>query len=169
MKLLTTVRSSLEKLETIFLVTFLSIMVVFAFIQVVLRNVFGTGFLWADPLVRQMVMWTGFVGAALAAGQERHISVDALTKFLPVRIKEVTAIVTNGFGVVVCWYLGSGAWRFMLDERLAGQELFLSIPSWVGLLIIPLGYWLIGVHFLVNSIVHLPGALGRKRAEEVHA
>ena len=165
MKILGIARSVLEKIETVFLVFFLSIMVVFAFAQVVMRNVFGMGFLWGDPLVRQMVMWTGFVGAALAAGQERHISVDALTKFLPVRIKDAAAVLTNAFGAVVCFYLGSSAWRFVLDEQKSGQELFLSIPSWVGLMIIPIGYWLIGLHFVINMAVHLRGALSRPTAE----
>lgn len=167
MKSLTIVRLALEKIETFFLVLFLSIMVVFAFAQVVMRNAFGMGFLWGDPLVRQMVMWTGFVGAALAAGQERHISIDALTKFLPERVKHIAAVVTNAFGAVVCYYLGSGAWRFMLDEMKNGDELFLSIPSWVGLAIIPVGYWFIGLHFFLNILHHLRGSVVRQTPEAI--
>ncbi len=155
----------LEKAETIFLVLFLSIMLVFAFAQVILRDVFNTGLLWGDPLVREMVLWAGFVGAALAAGQERHISIDALTKFLSPRIKHVAAVLTNAFGAVVCWYLGRAAWGFMLEEKLNGGDMFLSLPSWVGLIIIPIGYWLITLHFTLNLVEHFLAALSHEQKE----
>jgi len=161
MKTIAFLKRALERVETVFLVVFLSIMLVFAFAQVVMRNVFGTGLLWGDPLVREMVLWTGFIGAALAAGQERHISIDALTKFLSARLKHFSSIVTNAFGGAVCYYLGLAAWGFMLEEKQNGGEIFLGIPSWVGMIIIPVGYWFIAVHFLVNIADHGAALLSR--------
>ncbi len=64
-------------------------MVVMAFAQVVLRNVFGTGLLWGDPAGAPDGAVGGFLGAALAAFEERHISIDALTKYLSPRIKHI--------------------------------------------------------------------------------
>lgn len=168
MKALLPLKKILEKVETAFLVLFLSLMVVFAFLQVVMRNVFGAGFLWGDPLVREMVLWTGFVGAALATGQERHISIDAFTRFLPLRVKHITATIASAFAAGICYYLGTSAWMFMLDEKQTGNEMFLSIPSWVGLSIIPVGYWLIGFHFLLNTLDHIAGAFARIAAGEEH-
>ena len=40
--------------------------------QVVLRQVFGGGILWCDTLLRHLVLWVGFLGAARAAGQHPH-------------------------------------------------------------------------------------------------
>ena len=154
-----------ERIETIFLVLFLTVMLVFAFAQVIMRNVFGTGLLWGDPLVREMVLWTGFIGAALAAGQERHISIDALTKFLSAKLKHLSSIVTNAFGAVVCYYLGIAAWGFMLEEKLNGGEIFLGLPSWAGLTIIPIGYWFIAVHFALNIVDHAAGVFSRGEKE----
>ncbi|MCK5573045.1 MAG: TRAP transporter small permease subunit, partial [Bacteroidetes bacterium] len=76
---------ALVRVETVLLVLFLGVMVVLAFAQVVMRNIFQTGFLWGDPLVRHLVLWVGFMGAAIAASDERHISIDAINKFLPIR------------------------------------------------------------------------------------
>ena len=78
----------LAKTETVVLVIFLGTMVVLAFLQVVLRNFFGTGLIWGDTLVRHMVLWAGFIGGALAAFEGRHISIDALTKYLSPRLQE---------------------------------------------------------------------------------
>ena len=140
------------KIEYGLLVVFLGSMVLLAFAQVVLRNVFGTGILWADTVVRHLVLWSGFVGAALATSEERHISIDALTKFLPARTKHIILIFTSIFAAVVCYYLASAAWAYVLEEQINGGELVLSIPTWVALLIIPSGYILLAFHFLIKAI-----------------
>jgi len=166
MKLLRTLDRLLVRLETIFLVIFLSLMVILAFAQVVLRNVFGGGFLWGDPLVRQMVMWSGFMGAAIAASQDRHISIDALTKFLKGRVKNIVHVITSLFASVVCFYLARAAWVFMQDEKQSGSELISGIPSWFGLIIIPLGFALLTVHLALNAIEHAGDAIAPPTAGE---
>ncbi len=137
------------------LVLFLGSMVVLAFMQVVLRNFFGTGVIWADTIVRHLVLWSGFVGAALASSEERHISIDALTKFLSARTRHIVLILTSTFAAVVCYYLADAAWAFVLEERANGGELVLSIQTWVALLIIPCGYLLLAFHFLVKAAENL--------------
>ena len=166
MKFLRALDRLLVRLETIFLVVFLSLMVLLAFAQVVLRNVFGGGFLWGDPLVRQMVMWSGFMGAAIASSQDRHISIDALTKFIKGRVKDVVHIITSLFASVVCFYLARAAWVFLEDEKQSGGELITGIPSWIGLIIIPVGYWLLMAHFGLNAIEHAADAVAPPAVEE---
>ncbi len=167
MKFLRALDRLLVRLETILLVVFLSVMVILAFAQVVLRNVLGGAFLWGDPIVRQMVMWSGFMGAAIAASQDRHISIDALTKFLKGRIKNVVHVITSLFAAVVCFYLAGAAWTFMQDERISGDELISGIPSWIGLSIIPVGFGLLMVHFALNAAEHAVLTVS-PAAEEAH-
>jgi TRAP-type C4-dicarboxylate transport system permease small subunit len=159
MKLLRRFIALLVGIETALLVLSLSTMVILAFGQVVLRNFFNTGFLWADPLVRQMVLWSGFLGAALATHADRHITIDALTKYISPRLRMIMKVVTGSAAAVITWYLADAAWIFLLNERSAGGELFLGIPSWGGLLIIPVGYWLMTVHFAANAITGIDAAL----------
>jgi TRAP-type C4-dicarboxylate transport system permease small subunit len=154
MKILLALDRLLVRIETVFLVIFLSLMVILAFAQVVLRNVFGTGILWGDPVVRQMVMWSGFMGAAIAASQDRHINIDALTKFLKGRVKDIVHVITSLFASVVCFYMARAAWVFMQDDRESGSELIAGIPSWIGLTIIPLGFALLAIHFALGAIKH---------------
>jgi len=49
----------------------------------------------------------------------------------------------------------------MVMEREAGGEIFLGIPSWIGLTIIPAGYTLIMIHFASNVIVNAKIRFGR--------
>ena len=149
----------LVRVETVLLVVFLGAMVLLAFAQVVMRNVFDAGFLWGDPIVRQMVMWSGFMGAAIAASQDRHISIDALTKFLKGRVKDIVHVITSLFASAVCFYLAQAAWVFMQDERHSGGELISGIPSWIGLSIIPFGFGLLTIHFALSAIEHAGDAI----------
>lgn len=152
MKFLRALSRVVARVEGWLLVVFLGTMIVFAFLQVVLRNFFGTSLTWGDILVRQMVMWAGFTGAAIATSTDRHISIDALTKFIPERLRRVIKVVTNLFAAVVCFYLMRAAWTLLESERENGGEMFLAIPQWVGLVIIPVGYALLTAHFSLNVL-----------------
>ena len=142
----------LKQVEVALLVVFLSAMVLLSFTQVVLRNFFDTGILWADPIVRHLVIWGGFTAAAIAASEGRHIGIDALTKFFSARFKAISQVVTNVFAVVVCLILANAAWTFLLDEKESGGDVVLSIPTWVAILIIPVGYILMAIHFLIRGV-----------------
>jgi TRAP-type C4-dicarboxylate transport system permease small subunit len=151
----------ITRVEGWLLVVFLSTMIVFAFLQVILRNFFGTSLTWGDILVRQMVMWAGFTGAAIATSSDRHISIDALTKFIPERPRHIIRVLTNLFAAVVCSYLMRAAWTLLESERENGGELFLAIPQWIGLVIIPVGYALLTLHFSLNVLESGLSAAGR--------
>ncbi len=165
MKVLHALSSLLVRIETALLVLFLSVMVVFAFGQVVLRNVFGTSLLWIDPLVRQTVLWAGFLGAALATSEDRHISIDAFTKYLSPGTKSIVKIVTELAAAVITFFLALAAWGFVRDEILNGEGQFLGIPSWVYLVIIPAGYGLIAAHFLIGAAERAVERFGRAGRE----
>jgi TRAP-type C4-dicarboxylate transport system permease small subunit len=150
MTLLRSLDRFLVKAETALLVILLSAMILLSFSQVVLRNAFNTGILWADPLVRHLLIWAGFLGAAIATHEERHISIDALTKFFSPKLKALTQILTSLFAVIVCYYLADAALVFLRDEKGAGSEFVLSIPLWIAILIIPAGYALMALHFVVK-------------------
>lgn len=151
----------LVKAETALLVLFLSSMILLAFLQVVLRNFFGMGFLWADPLVRHLVIWVGFIGATIAVHEERHIGIDALSRFFSPRMQDAVRVLTSLFAIVVCYFLADAAWVFLLDEKASDSEFMLEVPTWIALTIIPAGYLLMAFHFLVRIVEHVMRLAGR--------
>jgi TRAP-type C4-dicarboxylate transport system permease small subunit len=159
MSLLRSFDRLLAKAETMVLVMFLAAMVLLAFLQVVLRNVFGTGMIWADTLVRHLLLWSGFFGGSIAAFEGRHISIDALTKYLPQRWKHIAGIATNLFGCVVCYFLSQAAWEFVKGEIEAGGEFLFGLPGYVGMVIIPIGYVLLAVHFGLKVLENAADAI----------
>ena len=51
--------------------------------QIVLREAFSTGFVWADELLKLLVLWLAMVGSVAASRDNRHIRIDALSHILP--------------------------------------------------------------------------------------
>lgn len=159
MKFLRSFDRVLAKAETVVLVVFLGSMVVLAFLQVILRNFFGTGMIWADTLVRHLVLWAGFFGGSIAAFEGRHISIDALTKYLPQRWKHIAGVLTNLFAAVVCYYLMQAALTFVRSEAEAGGEFLFGLPGYVAMVIIPVGYFLLALHFVLKVVEHAVDAV----------
>ena len=56
-------------LENIALVSILSGMILLAVSQIVMREVFDTGVIWADELVKLMVLWLAMIGSADVVGR----------------------------------------------------------------------------------------------------
>jgi TRAP-type C4-dicarboxylate transport system permease small subunit len=70
--------AAIGRVEQALLVVLLSVLILIAFSQIILRNFFSTGIAWGDALVRSLVLWTGFIGATIAAREGQHISIDVV-------------------------------------------------------------------------------------------
>lgn len=145
----------LHKLEDSVLVLLVCVMLLVACGQIVLRNLFSLGFIWADPLVRHLVLWTGFWGAMIATRQNKHIQIDAVLRFLPAKLRSLSLTFSLGFSAVICAILAYTACNFILDEKNAGTQIFLEIPTWQIQLILPLAFGVIACRFLFQAAQHL--------------
>lgn len=142
--------SLLLSLESVVLVAVLLFLVGMSFLQVILRQFFGGGILWCDTLLRHLVLWVGFLGAARAAAEEKHFAFEAVTEHLPARLHGAAAALARLTAVTVALLLAKASWVFVLEERTAGTPLFttgsLSVPGWPIALILPVGFLLVALH-----------------------
>jgi len=152
MKFLLKIDRALAAAEGAALILLLSVMVAMAFVQVLLRNVLNEGIIWADILLRHLVLWIGIVGAAMAASQERHITIDALARFLSVRLRLAALAVAQLFAAGVCVVLVNAAVTFVSNDLAFGSTIYAEIPAWTSEIIIPVGFSLLTFHFLVRAI-----------------
>lgn len=153
MKILKSIDRALNRAEEAVLITLLSVMVVMAFLQVVLRNLFSSGILWADILLRHILLWLGFLGAAIATSEHRHINIDALRRFLSPRVRTVVDSITDLFAAVICFLLAKASWTFVQGEIADRRMILDGIPSWCAEIIIPIGFGLLVVHFALRSLL----------------
>jgi len=151
--------------EDAVLVIILSGMIFIAAGQIVLRNVFGTGFFWGDELLRMLVLWIAVAGAVAASRTDKHINIAILNRFLPEKfsqgIKVFVDLFTAGICAVVTWYSINFvrlSWEF--EDVLLGQ-----VPAWVLQLVLPVGFGLITYRYLIHSFRGVKGLLRSDVAE----
>ena len=144
--------SGIDRVEGILLVLLLGLMIGVAFLQIVLRNLFATGLSWADPLVRNLVVWVGFIGAALATREGKHITIDLILRGLPPRAKGAIERITHLFSSVICGLLTFAAIKFIRNEALMGSRTFWEIPTWVPGLILPATFALMTFRFGLRAL-----------------
>jgi C4-dicarboxylate transporter DctQ subunit len=157
MKILKSIDKALTRAEETLLIFLLTVMVVMSFLQVVLRNLFSSGILWADILLRHILLWLGFLGAAIATSENRHINIDALRRFLTPRIRMVVEVITDLFAAGVCILLARASWDFVEGEIADSQTVVEGIPSWYAQIIIPIGFGLLVIHFIIRAILRSRG------------
>ena len=126
------------RLEQILLGILLGTMILVAVIQIALRNVLSTGLTWGDQLVRNLVLWTGFIGAAVATKEGKHISIDVVSRWISPKRKIGIEIITNGFSLLICALLTFAALKFVSNEIQMKSILFLGVPSWASEIILPI-------------------------------
>jgi TRAP-type C4-dicarboxylate transport system permease small subunit len=159
MKTLKTIDSIFNKIEGALLIFLLLVMLFMAFGQVVLRNLFSGGIVWGDIVLRHLVLWVGFLGAALATSGERHLNIDLLTRYLPDRLKGAVTTIANIFAAVVCYLLFRASLTFIEFEIANKHMIYGEIPSWFAEIIIPVGYGLLMFHFSVRAVLDAGKAL----------
>jgi len=150
-----TVERFLQRVEIGLLVVSILGMTGLGFLQIVLRKAFSTGLLWADPLMRWLVLWMGFLGAAVAAAQDKHFGADAADRLLQGRVRTVALVVSHLVAAAACVLLGRAAMVFLRSEAGSGGTAFsigtLHVPTSVVEIILPVGFFLLLVHFLLRA------------------
>lgn len=160
--LLDKIDHGLARGEAGMLILTIGLMVGLSVLQFFLRKLFDFGFEWADILVRQMVLWVGFLGGALATHQGRHIAIDAVNKLLPPRRAAIVRAITFVIAAGITSVMVSAAWDYLKDEMESEATLIAEIPAWPFRAIVPVVLVLITFHFLVGARNQVLIALGRR-------
>jgi TRAP-type C4-dicarboxylate transport system permease small subunit len=150
-----------KRTEGIVLSTILFTMILLAVLQIVLRNLFRTGVLWIDPLLRYLVLWIGLIGAFAATRRLRHITIDVLGRLLPGRTRIVARAATSFVALVACALLANASWSYLEGEFTFGSKPFLGVPSWAANSILVLGFAAMGWRFLEWVLWPRSGGYGR--------
>ena len=140
--------------EDVLLVALLTAMILVAGAQILLRNLFDSAILWADPLLRVAVLWVGMIGAMVATRFDKQIAIDAVSRFLPqhwnYRIRVITDLFTAAVSAVVAW----SAFRLMMEDRADGGMAISFVPVWVCESILPVAFGVISLRYLLFAVEH---------------
>lgn len=150
----------LHRLENAVLAILVLILVALAGAQIVMRNVFGGGFSWADPFLRTLVVWTAMLGALAAVRDDKHIAVDVFQRFLPHSAQRAARAVTLLFAAGLCAALAWYGWGLVSVDLDGGAKSDFGLPNWLLESILPIGFGLMAIRFLLRAFAvptHVPG------------
>ncbi len=163
MGLLRSLDRFLARWEKRAVVLFLSLMIIFTLVQVVLRalavqaglgwaNALLASIAWTDPLTRILMLWLTFPGASLLARKNRHIRIDVASTVLPSKgtaFREALLALTTAF---ICCIMALVSFSMVRMEWTFGGRVFLHVPTWTVQTILPIGFLLLAFRFTLIAL-----------------
>ena len=156
-----------SRMERVLITVLLTVMILLAFAQIVLRNFFATGIDWADALVRYLVVWVGFIGAALATQENKHITIDVLSRWFTGSGGNVVKVISDFVSAAVCGVLTWAGIKFILFEAQMGGVAFFKLPIWVPELIIPVTFGLMTLRYSLRLLDEIITIITETRQAEL--
>ena len=157
---------ALGRVEKFLVVAMLGIMILMAFLQIILRNVFSTGISWGDPLVRYLVLWVGFIGAGVATKEGKHITIEVFARWFSGHGSRYLKALPHLVSAFVCSMLTFAGWTFVQNEAQMGGTAFLKIPVWIPQLIIPICFTLMTLRFGFRALEKLAMTFNSNNSSE---
>ncbi len=138
--------------ENTFLVALLGAMMVLSVTQIVMREVFGTGFVWAGELLKLMVLWLAMIAAIAACRDNRHIRIDALSHLLPKKLIRLIRVFVDLFAAAVCVVIAWQAYRYLQLEIEFEDKVLINTPAWIAHVVVPVSFAVSGYRFVVGAV-----------------
>lgn len=139
----------INKAEDWFLISMLAVMVVLAIAQIFYRNVFGEGIVWIDPFLRVLVLWVAISGAVVATRTNNHIRIDFFTRYFSRAVCRFMQRIAYAISVCICALIAWHGARFVRMDYEYETVAFASVPAWITETIIPAGFFLMALRYLI--------------------
>ena len=142
----------ISRLEDSLLIGLVASLLLLAVAQIVLRNAFGEGILWAEPAMRIAVLWIAMIGGMVACREGGHIKINLFEVYAQGRARRVLAGLAH-WGLPDCAALAYASWLFVGYERMDGMTTFLNLPAWWFESILPVGFTVMALRFLKDAVM----------------
>lgn len=138
-----------DRLEEWIISLMLLAMTGLTFAQVVLRYVFDSGLSWAHELTTVCFAFMIFVGISYGVRVGAHIGVDALVRLMGPGARRGVSVVAVLLSLVYVGFVLVGATEYVSKMRDVAIEFDdMPIERWQALIVMPIGYALMGLRFL---------------------
>lgn len=132
------------------LVLLLGAMILLASAQIGLRLFFDAGIIWADELLKILVLWIALVGSVATSRARRHLRIDLLSHYVPERYARLPILVVDAFAAVVCGFIAWHSVRYILLTL--GDTVLIGVPAWAVQGILPVAFALMCYRFTLHSL-----------------
>src|SRR2546423_12015084 len=132
--------SALLSVENVVLAAALALMALLPIVEILLRAFFHLGISGAASLTQTAPLVAGLPGAAVAAREQRLLSLSSVDSLLEGRRALIARLFTRTIAVTVGALLCLASVELVLAERAGGKVIAYGIPVWLGQAALPLGF-----------------------------
>jgi C4-dicarboxylate transporter DctM subunit len=145
-------QAKLARGENLLVSLALAAMVVLPLTEALLRRTIHVAIPASIAIVQHMVLLVGMLGGAIAAREARLLSLSNVGESkLHGWPKIAVRIFTSGIAVAVCGFLCLATCQFVQNERESGRVLAYTVPVWIVLWVLPLGFAAIAFRILWHT------------------
>ncbi len=137
--------------ENAALVILLGAMMVLAVTQIAMRWFLSSGFVWADELLKLMVLWIAVIASIAASRNGRHLRIDLLSHFVPPRLARLPQAIAEIFAAGICGVLAWQSYRYVQLAYEFEDTVLVDVPAWIAYGILPLAFTLMTYRFFVSA------------------
>ena len=141
-----------HRVEDGLLAALLTLMILLASTQILLRNFLDSGIVWIDPILRVLVLWLGLIGATVATRHNKHIRIDLLSRLFERNTHRLIQSIIGQISAWTCLIIAGYGFKWIRLDYLDGVKSFAGIPAWVLEIIVPAAFALIGLRYFVMSL-----------------
>ena len=142
----------LNRLEEYVLAALLAFMTMITFIQVVLRYLFNTGWVWSLEATTYAFAGMVLIGMSYGVRTKSHITVDLVTSRLPPTTRKLIGLlaIAISFSYAALMLYGSSIFVDRLFT-LGNMARDIPAPKWLLTSVMPLGFALLGLRLLESG------------------
>ncbi|MEM9558037.1 MAG: TRAP transporter large permease subunit [Acidobacteriota bacterium] len=119
--------------------------------EIVLRALGGVGVPGALPVVRHLTLWLAFLGAALAASDDKMLAL-ATGQLMPEgRWRSGARALASTVAAAATALLARASFDFLAVEKEFGDVVAYGVPVWVALLVLPASLVLVGLRLVLHA------------------
>ena len=119
--------------------------------QIAMRVFFSFGFVWADELVKLLVLWIALVASIAASRSDRHLRIDVLSHFVAAKYARFPRVIVDAFAAAICGILAWQSWRYVQLTIEFEDTVLVDLPAWVAYGLLPLSCALMCYRFILLS------------------
>jgi C4-dicarboxylate transporter, DctM subunit len=143
-------RADIHSGENLLMTFCLAAMVLLPLLDIVLRRT--TIVLPGSSAIQcHLTLFICMVGGAIAAREGRLLSLSTVTVFLKGRAKDAARLFSGSIAAAFTALLTFAGFRFVLQQREAGNILVYNVPIWLAQAILPLGFAAITIRLLRHA------------------
>lgn len=133
-----------NKLEEGIIAALLAAMTLLTFLQVVMRYVFNSGFVWALETTTYMFGWLVLFGMSYGVKKGSHIGIDVVVKLFPAATQRIIGILAALLCILYAAIMLYGGWRYADTMHTLGVEAEdIAVERWILVSILPVGFALL--------------------------